>query len=101
MQTLQWMAIAVVLYSSADLAIAQTFPQGVASGDVTQTSAVCWTRVSTPGSVRIDIAADDQFQQIEASSPLNASDAADKLRAAGDAASEIRGTLGPRRDATA
>lgn len=28
-------------------------------------------------------------------------DAADKLRAAGDAASEIRGTLGPQRDATA
>lgn len=56
----------------------QTFPQGVASGDVTDSAAICWTRVSISGSVRIDIATDDQFQDIETSSLVHASDAADR-----------------------
>ncbi|HKQ46605.1 MAG TPA: alkaline phosphatase D family protein [Phycisphaerae bacterium] len=56
----------------------QTFPQGVACGDVTETSAICWTRVSLPGSVRIDIATDDQFQQIVVSNLVQASDDADR-----------------------
>ncbi len=75
-QHLQVVSTAVIL-ALAHAAGAQTFPQGVASGDVTDTSAICWTRVSTAGSVRIDVAGDDQFQQIVASDTLQASDAAD------------------------
>jgi alkaline phosphatase D len=58
-------------------AFAQSFPQGVASGDATDTAAICWTRVAQTGSVRIDVALDDQFQQIVASENLEASEEAD------------------------
>ncbi len=71
-----WWA-AVITVVMVESAIGQTFPQGVAGGDVTDTAAICWTRVATAGTVRIDIALDDQFQQIADSNALQASDASD------------------------
>src|SRR5262245_438520 len=55
----------------------QSFPQGVASGDVTDTTAICWTRAAQAGSVRIDVATDDQCQQIAQFHTLEASESTD------------------------
>jgi len=40
------------------------FPDGVASGDVTDFGIVLWTRVDPPVDVRVDLALDDAFGQI-------------------------------------
>lgn len=50
------------------------FPQGVASGDALPDRAICWTRTSSPGDVRIDVARDEGFSQIVASAVATATD---------------------------
>ncbi|GMU32869.1 MAG: alkaline phosphatase D family protein [Planctomycetia bacterium] len=40
------------------------FAQGVASGDVTDTTAMIWTRATPPGEVRLEIASDQAFSII-------------------------------------
>ena len=51
------------------------FAQGVASGDVTDTTAIVWTRVAPPGAVRLEIANDSAFnsivQSIDIAAPVN------------------------------
>lgn len=41
-----------------------TMPNGIASGDTTQTSTVLWTRSTTPGTVRFEVATDAEFTAI-------------------------------------
>lgn len=41
-----------------------TMPNGVASGDTTQTSTVLWTRSTTPGTVTFEVATDDAFTDV-------------------------------------
>ncbi|MGQ9572631.1 MAG: alkaline phosphatase D family protein [Dehalococcoidia bacterium] len=48
-------------------AVKLTFTHGVASGDVTTTSAVLWTRVDQEGEVTAEVAFDEQFAQVTAS----------------------------------
>lgn len=48
------------------------FPQGVASGDALSDRAICWTRTTAPGTVRVEIATDDSFTQIVSSALLSA-----------------------------
>lgn len=40
------------------------FPNGVAAGDVTQTSVVLWTRAVEPGRLRVQIATDQSFNRL-------------------------------------
>jgi phosphodiesterase/alkaline phosphatase D-like protein len=59
-----WMFIAVCTPSSAS-GQKPTFPNGVASGDVTQTSAVLWAHVTTPGEVTFEYTTSDDFGMID------------------------------------
>jgi alkaline phosphatase D len=49
-----------------------TFTHGVASGDVTDTGVILWTRVDAEGEVTAEVASDEQFEQIVASETLQA-----------------------------
>ncbi len=49
-----------------------TFTHGVASGDVTDTSVILWTRVDMEGEVTAEVAVDEQFEQVAASEKLRA-----------------------------
>ncbi len=49
-----------------------TFTHGVASGDVTGTSVLLWTRVDAEGEVTAEVAFDEQFEQVAASEKLQA-----------------------------
>ncbi len=40
------------------------FPNGVSAGDVTQTSAVLWTRAVEAGQLRLQISTDPSFRRI-------------------------------------
>jgi len=42
------------------------FPDGVSSGDVTDTAAILWTRTDRPGQVRFELAVDESFRQVVA-----------------------------------
>jgi phosphodiesterase/alkaline phosphatase D-like protein len=48
------------------------FPHGVASGDVTDTSVILWTRAEAEGEVTADVALDGQFEQVVASEKVQA-----------------------------
>lgn len=68
-------------------ALAQSpFAQGVASGDVTDSAAIVWTRVIPPGDVRLEISTDTVFnsivQSIDIAAPLD-SDGTIKVDVAG------------------
>jgi alkaline phosphatase D len=49
-----------------------TFSHGVASGDVTDTGVILWTRVDGEGEVTAEVALDEQFGQVAASEKLRA-----------------------------
>jgi len=49
-----------------------TFTHGVASGDVTDTGVILWTRVDQEGEVTAEVASDGQFEQVVASERLQA-----------------------------
>ena len=53
------------------------FPQDVASGDVTDSSAMLWTRMPDGGAVRIEVASDDGFANIVESASGTADAATD------------------------
>lgn len=64
----RWSPIVILLLtiSASTGLLAQpdnTLPNGIASGDVTQTSAVLWTRSTTPGKVIFEIATNPDFSQ--------------------------------------
>jgi alkaline phosphatase D len=75
---------------AASTALGQSaFPEGVASGDVTDTAAVCWTHTEA-GEVRVDIATDPAFGSLLISEIVTATAAEDstvKFEAQGLAAS--------------
>jgi len=48
------------------------FTHGVASGDVTDTSVILWTRVDAEAEVTAEVASDGQFEQVAASEKLQA-----------------------------
>ncbi len=48
------------------------FTYGVASGDVTDTSVILWTRVGAGGEVTAEVASDEAFEQVVASEKLQA-----------------------------
>ncbi len=60
-------AALVVSLAAGVSAAAAGFPYGVASGDVTSTSAVLWTRADGPADLVAEIASDSAFQRIVAS----------------------------------
>ncbi|GAB4295241.1 MAG: hypothetical protein Fur0025_32300 [Oscillatoriaceae cyanobacterium] len=51
-----------------------TLPNGVAAGDVTQTSAVLWTRTTVPGSVTFEYSTNPNFSSIIANQTVTATD---------------------------
>jgi len=57
-------ALALLLIPASSAAGQETFPCGVASGDVTDTAAICWTKTSTAGALRLDMATDSGFQSL-------------------------------------
>ncbi|MDX1992489.1 MAG: alkaline phosphatase D family protein [bacterium] len=52
-----------------------TLPNGVASGDTTQTSTVLWVRSTEPGEVLFEVATDEAFTDILSSQSVEATDA--------------------------
>jgi len=48
------------------------FPYGVASGDVTDSGVILWTRVDAEGEVTAEVALDGQFEQVGATGKLQA-----------------------------
>jgi alkaline phosphatase D len=48
------------------------FTHGVASGDVTDTGVILWTRVDAEAEVTAEVASDDQFEQVVASEKVQA-----------------------------
>lgn len=54
------------------------FSLGVASGDVTPSDVVLWTRADTPGNVAVEVAADEQFTAIIAQAQAAATAATDQ-----------------------
>ncbi len=52
-----------------------TMPNGVAAGDVTQTSAILWTRSTALGPVTFEVAAADDFENIVATVEADVTDA--------------------------
>lgn len=50
----------------------ESFPQGIGSGDVTETSAILWTRARMPGEVLVELANDSTFSQTVAHVVVNA-----------------------------
>jgi len=70
-------AVVVVLTCGASFAFAgeSAFPYGVASGDVVADRAICWTRTTSAGDVRVDVARDDVFGQIIAGAVVMESEA--------------------------
>src|SRR4051812_16832054 len=40
------------------------FPSGVMSGDVTDTTAICWTQTTAAESLRLDVATDGTFTNV-------------------------------------
>ncbi|MDZ4771310.1 MAG: alkaline phosphatase D family protein [Chloroflexota bacterium] len=60
------LSVVILLVIAIRPAAAQsdTLPNGVASGDVTATSAVLWTRSTAPGTVTFEIAASDSFDPV-------------------------------------
>ncbi|MEK6642280.1 MAG: alkaline phosphatase D family protein [Planctomycetota bacterium] len=63
----------VLVFPAQFLLAGFAFPQGVASGDVWSDRAICWTRTSSAGSIRIDISHDAGFAQISATTVITAS----------------------------
>src|SRR6478735_807584 len=55
---------------------AVAFPNGISSGDVTQTSAVLWTRAVALGDVTFQVATDAGFTQIVATEHATVTDSA-------------------------
>ncbi|UCG31868.1 MAG: alkaline phosphatase D family protein [Phycisphaerales bacterium] len=53
------------------------FSSGVASGDVTDTAAILWTRADQAGTVRVQVAADQDFSQIVQEAQADATAATD------------------------
>lgn len=54
----RWLFPVVLIFAfavAATPAAAQSFPQGVASGDVTSTSAILWTRVEGGGQAKVEV----------------------------------------------
>jgi 3-phytase/alkaline phosphatase D len=56
--------VTVILIGPAFAADQPAFPNGVAAGDVTQTSAVLWARAATAGKLTFEYAADEQFSRV-------------------------------------
>ncbi|UCH87460.1 MAG: alkaline phosphatase D family protein, partial [Dehalococcoidia bacterium] len=48
------------------------FTHGVASGDVTDTGVILWTRVDAEAEITVEVALDDQFKQVGATGKLQA-----------------------------
>src|SRR5262245_60053165 len=59
----EWSEAAATSYASAQAATA-FFPNGVSSGDVTQTSVVLWTRAVQTGQLIFQIATDASFNDL-------------------------------------
>ena len=53
-----------MLFSAQAGISAPAFPEGVASGDVTNSAAVVWTRLAGGGEVRLEVATDESFGHI-------------------------------------
>jgi phosphodiesterase/alkaline phosphatase D-like protein len=53
-----------------------TLPNGVASGDTSQTGTVLWTRSTTPGTVKFEVATDEAFNAVIAEAEAEMTDAA-------------------------
>lgn len=51
-----------------------TLPNGIASGDTTQTATVLWTRSTAAGTVTFDVATDDAFAEIVGSASAETTD---------------------------
>jgi alkaline phosphatase D len=58
-------------------AVRGAFSSGVASGDVTDTAAILWTRADRAGTVRVQVATDEAFLQIVQEAQADATAAAD------------------------
>lgn len=77
MSSRQIALVLLLIFCTAAPSSAQgPFSEGVASGDVTDTAAILWTRTS-PGDVRLDVAKDAGFAQLVSQLALNASDDTD------------------------
>lgn len=59
-----------------------TMPNGVAAGDVTQTSAVLWTRSTQVGTVTFEVAAADSFETIIATAAADVTDVLQPVKVA-------------------
>jgi alkaline phosphatase D len=62
--------VALVAACEEEEALQLTFTHGVASGDVTATSVILWTRVDQEGEVTAEVGFDDQFEQVAVSEKL-------------------------------
>ncbi len=66
--------IAALLLTGVVVAQESTLPNGVAAGDVDQTSVVLWTRSENTGTVTFEVAADDAFTEIIATLTADVTD---------------------------
>lgn len=60
--------------TSAASSYSAAFPNGVASGDTTQTSTVLWTRAANPGTVTFETSADSGFGEVIDTQTVEVSD---------------------------
>lgn len=72
-----WLAFLLATITGADAFAQEAFPQGVASGDVTDSTAILWTRSSTDGPIEVQISTDDQFASVVQEAGLVASESSD------------------------
>ena len=75
LSTVIMLVLALLLVSAATAQDKTTLPNGVASGDVTQTSAVLWTHSTALGTVTFEYAADSAFSSILGSVTAEVTDA--------------------------
>lgn len=64
--------VALVASCEEEEALHLTFTHGVASGDVTATSVILWTRLDAEAEVTAEVALDEQFEQVVASEKVQA-----------------------------
>jgi alkaline phosphatase D len=71
---MRWLVLAVVAAAGVgqQRAWGQGFSLGVAAGDVTDSSAVLWTRSDEPADLVLQVAADEGFADVVASMPVTA-----------------------------
>ncbi len=70
------LAMSLLVVGAASAQDAATLPNGVASGDVTQTSAVLWTRSTALGTVTFELATDAAFSALAGSATAEVIDTA-------------------------